>query len=535
MIEHLKSIGITAIELLPVHYFITEPFVAGRGLSNYWGYNTLGFFAPHSAYCSVGTTGEQVAEFKAMVSALHDAGIEVILDVVYNHTCEGSHNGPTLSFRGIDHRGYYRLTPDFRNDYDVTGCGNSLDTSHSDVLGLVLDSMRYWVTEMGVDGFRFDLVTTMIRDAHHHVDQRHAFKRAVADDPLFADIKMIAEPWDLGPFGYQVGRFGRGWSEWNDRYRGFVRDYWRGQGNVQELATRLSGSADLFDHDDRPPSASVNFITAHDGFTMRDLVSYNHKHNQANGEANHDGSDDNRSWNHGVEGETSDEKINALRQRQVRNMMATLLLSRGVPMINAGDELGRTQHGNNNAYCQDNPISWVNWETGEQWRFVTEFTSALTRLRRSSRLLHYDDYLYHNEVFDSHGESLQRYNLAWLNGYSGEMGNQDWGHAGRTLLGMYLSSRTEALLIWFHAGDEPIPVTMPQTPWGWRYDLLSSTAEPGEISTSSLLPGDTMILPARTVALMNVQVPVEASQLTRRPGQRSAGLRTSGSHALRPS
>lgn len=518
VIDYLVDLGVTAVDLLPVHQFISEPMIHRRGLSNYWGYNTLGFFAPHAAYCSVGTLGEQVAEFKQMVTALHAAGIEVILDVVYNHTCEGSHEGPTLSLRGVDHRGYYRLTPDLRNDYDVTGCGNSVDTAHDDVLQLVLDSMRYWVTEMGVDGFRFDLATTLIRDVHHHVDQDHAFKQAIAADPAFEGIKMIAEPWDMGPFGYQVGRFGRGWSEWNDRYRGFMRDYWRGVGGVQELATRLSGSADLFDHDDRPPSASINFITAHDGFTMRDLVSYNHKHNQANGEHNRDGSDDNRSWNCGVEGETSDPEINALRHRQIRNMMATLLLSRGVPMITAGDEMGRTQRGNNNAYCQDNPVSWVHWDQADQWSDVRELVRRLTRLRASSRLLHYDDYLYHNEVFDARGRSLKRYNLAWMNGYSGEMGNMDWPHNSRRLLGMYLSSREEALLIWFHAGAEPISVTMPPIPWGWSYDLIAHTGEDGELRTRQLAPGESMILPPRTVAVMDVEVPADADRLRPRTG-----------------
>ncbi|WP_341730089.1 glycogen debranching protein GlgX [Brooklawnia sp.] len=513
VIDHLKRLGVTAVELLPVQHFVTESAIAGRGKTNYWGYSTLGFFAPHAAYCSVGTTGEQVDEFKAMVSALHSAGIEVILDVVYNHTCEGGVDGPTLCFRGIDHRDYYRLNADMGSNFDVTGCGNSLDTSKPDVLALVLDSMRYWVTEMGVDGFRFDLATTLIRDSNHNVDQNHPFKRVIADDPAFAGIKMIAEPWDVGPFGYQVGRFGRGWSEWNDRYRGFMRDYWRGVFDVQEFATRLTGSADLFDGSDRPPSASVNFITAHDGFTMRDLVTYNHKHNEANGEHNRDGSDDNRSWNCGVEGETLDPEINALRRRQVRNLMATLLLSRGVPMITAGDEMGRTQLGNNNAYCQDTPISWVDWKLAEDWAGLTELTADLTKLRATSRLLTYDDYLYRSEILDAHGQSLQRYNLAWMNGYSGEMQTHDWQDNGRRLLGMYLSSRTEALLIWFYSGAHPIHVTMPGSPWGWGYTLAASTAEPGELPTIDLLPGDSMTLPGRTVVVLKVKVPSDEKTL----------------------
>ena len=305
VIKHLKELGVTAVELLPVHQYVSEPFLISRGLSNYWGYNTLSFFAPHSAYGSIGTLGQQVREFKEMVSQLHEAGIEVILDVVYNHTGEGGHEGPTLAFRGLDHLGYYRLTADKRNDYDVTGCGNSVDTSEPGVLQLILDSLRYWVTEMGVDGFRFDLVTTLLRDRLHHVDQEHAFKMALREDPVLSKVKLIAEPWDMGPYGYQVGAFGDRWSEWNDRFRNYVRDFWRGNTHgVSELAQRLGGSPDIFDNGSRSTSASVNFITAHDGFTLRDLVTYDVKHNGANGESNRDGADDNRSWNCGVEGET---------------------------------------------------------------------------------------------------------------------------------------------------------------------------------------------------------------------------------------
>ena len=308
VVQHLVDLGVTAVELLPVHHFVSEPFLVGRGLSNYWGYNSLGYFAPHAAYGSVGTLGQQVREFKEMVSALHDAGLEVILDVVYNHTGEGGHEGPTLSFRGMDHLGYYRLTDDHRNDYDVTGCGNSVDTSEPGVLRMVLDSLRYWVTEMGVDGFRFDLVSTLIRDERHHVDQDHPFKQAIREDDVLNQVKIIAEPWDMGPYGYQVGDFGPGWSEWNDRFRNHVRDFWRGNTRgVGELAQRLIGSPDIFNRDGRTTAASVNFVTAHDGFTMRDLVTYNVKHNGANGESNRDGSDDNRSWNCGVEGETEDD------------------------------------------------------------------------------------------------------------------------------------------------------------------------------------------------------------------------------------
>jgi glycogen debranching enzyme len=380
VIEHLVATGVTAVELLPIHHFVSEPFVVGSGLANYWGYNSMGFFAPHEAYGSVRAAGAQVTDFKDMVSALHEAGIEVILDVVYNHTGEGGHEGPTLSFRGIDHGGYYRLTPDNRNDYDVTGTGNSVDTSEPGVQRLVMDSLRYWVTEMGVDGFRFDLATTLIRDANHHVDQEHPLKLAMQADPALEGVKLIAEPWDVGPYGYQVGKWGPGWSEWNDQFRGYVRDYWRGHtSGVQELATRLSGSPDLYDHAGRTPEASVNIITAHDGFTARDLVSYNRKHNDANKEHNRDGTDDNRSWNCGVEGETEDHGIRVLRHRQVKNLLATMFLSFGTPMITAGDEMGRTQSGNNNAYCQDGPISWVEWGALQEWGDVHDFTSPRCR------------------------------------------------------------------------------------------------------------------------------------------------------------
>ncbi|MCL1840555.1 MAG: glycogen debranching protein GlgX [Propionibacteriaceae bacterium] len=511
VIEHLKKLGVTAVELLPIHHFVSEPFVVGRGLVNYWGYNTLGFFAPHGAYCSVGTLGEQVAEFKAMVTALHRAGIEVILDVVYNHTCEGDHRGPTLSFRGIDHRGYYRLTSDLRNDYDVTGTGNSVDTSHQDVLTLVLDSLRYWVTQMGVDGFRFDLATTLIRDGAHAVDQNHPFKKAIAADPTFEGIKMIAEPWDLGPYGYQVGRWGAGWSEWNDRFRDYMRDYWRSQvDGVRELATRLSGSADLFDVADRPIDASINFITAHDGFTLRDLVTYNGKHNEANGEHNRDGSDSNRSWNCGVEGETDDPAIVALRHRQVRNMVMTLLLADGVPMMTAGDEAGRTQQGNNNAYCQDGPISWVDWDDGEAWSDVTDLVSTVVAARLSHPLLCPDDFRYHDPVLDEAGTPTGRFRLAWMNEYSGEMGDADWHDPGRRMLGMYVSDETTAFLTWYYSGTVPLPVTLPPAPWGASYELLASSAEPGELPDGPLPAGGTFTMPPRTVVLMRVQLPDDA-------------------------
>jgi glycogen operon protein len=510
VIEHLVSTGINAVQLLPIHHFVSEPFVHGRGLRNYWGYNTLGFFAPHSAYSSSGTTGEQVEEFKDMVSRLHSAGIAVLLDVVYNHTGEGGHDGPTLSFRGIDHGAYYRLTDDQRNDYDVTGCGNAVDTSHPAVQRMVLDSLRYWVEEMGVDGFRFDLATTLIRDSLHHVDQNHSFKQAIAADEVLRDVVMIAEPWDLGPYGYQVGRWGNGWCEWNDRYRDFVRDFWRGGiGGVQELATRLSGSSDIFDHSGRTATASVNFITAHDGFTMRDLVTYDLKHNEANKERNRDGTDHNRSWNHGYEGETPDPVINAARQRTARNLMATLLLSAGMPMILAGDELGRTQGGNNNAYCQDSPVSWVNWT--ETWEEQTALTAQLLRLRAEHPVLRPAGFRRHHEVTDALGRGLGRSGVAWFAESGTEMAVEQWNDQNRRTLGLYLSDRDDAFLIFYHAGDEPVQVSLPGAPWAKSYRVAAHTGEPDELPRRALPPGTKVLLPGRTVMVLQATVVAEAT------------------------
>jgi len=519
VIEHLLATGVTAVELLPIHHFVSEPFVVGSGLTNYWGYNSMGFFAPHEAYGSVRAPGRQVSDFKEMVSALHEAGIEVILDVVYNHTGEGGHEGPTLSFRGIDHGGYYRLTPDNRNDYDVTGTGNSVDTSEPGVQRLVLDSMRYWVNEMGVDGFRFDLATTLIRDANHHVDQEHPLKLAMQTDPALQGVKLIAEPWDVGPYGYQVGKWGPGWSEWNDRFRGYVRDYWRAHtSGVQELATRLSGSPDLYDHAGRTPEASVNFITAHDGFTARDLVSYNRKHNDANKEHNRDGNDDTRSWNCGVEGETEDPAINTLRRRQVKNLLATMLLSFGAPMITAGDEFGRTQHGNNNAYCQDGPISWVDWGQLDAWADVHQFTSRLLALRAEHTVLRSPVFRHRSDVLDSRGMPLGRPDLAWLNGYTGEMTTDDWHDEGRSILGMYVSDGSEAFISWFHSGDYPVEITLPDLPWGSSYRILLHTGADDELPAPdvALASGTVMTLPPRSVVVMRADVPTRLSRSSRK-------------------
>jgi len=513
IIDHLTSIGVTTVELLPVQHFVSEPFIIRAGLSNYWGYNTMGFFAPHAAYASIGTMGEQVDEFKDMVSALHAAGIEVILDVVYNHTGEGNHEGPTLSFRGIDHAGYYRLTDNMYDDYDVTGCGNSVDTSQPGVLRMVLDSLRYWTTEMGVDGYRFDLATTLIRGTHHEVDHNHPFKKALATDPVLKSVSRIAEPWDIGPYGYQLGAWGPGWGEWNGKFRDLIRDFWRGMTpGVQELAARLCGSPDLFEYANRPVTDSINFITAHDGFTLRDLVTYNWKHNDANNENNRDGSDDNRSWNCGVEGETDDEEIVALRQRQVRNFLMTLVLAHGTPMITAGDEFGRSQQGNNNAYCQDSPISWASWAEEDTWDELTNFLGNVTAVRAGHEVLAPPTYVHHDMVLDSTGASLERPGLAWLNGASGEMGEADWHDTSRKLLGMYSSTDQEAFILWVYAGAEPVQITLPGTEWGTGYRVVLHSGDEDELPVpgETLAPGDSLTMPARTAVLMQVEVPTLA-------------------------
>ncbi|AEE46238.1 glycogen debranching protein GlgX [Cellulomonas fimi] len=383
VVEHLSSLGVTAVELMPVHQFVNDPVLQDKGLSNYWGYNTIGFFAPHNEYSAYGGSGQQVQEFKAMVKALHEADIEVILDVVYNHTAEGNHLGPTLSFRGIDNANYYRLVDDDPAHYfDTTGTGNSLLMRSPHVLQLIMDSLRYWVTEMHVDGFRFDLAATLARQ-FHEVDRLSAFFDLVHQDPVISQVKLIAEPWDVGEGGYQVGGFPPLWSEWNGKYRDTVRDFWRSEpSTLGEFASRISGSSDLYEHTGRRPIASVNFVTAHDGFTLADLVSYNEKHNDANGEGNADGESHNRSWNCGAEGPTDDEHVLNLRARQQRNFLTTLLLSQGIPMLLHGDELGRTQQGNNNVYCQDGPISWLDWDLDERQNHLLEFTRRLVRLRQ---------------------------------------------------------------------------------------------------------------------------------------------------------
>ena len=514
VIEYLKDLGITAVELLPIHQFVAEPFVALKGLRNYWGYNTLGYFAPNAMYKAHGTPGDQIAHFKQMVSALHEADIEVILDVVYNHTAEGGIDGPSLSWRGIDQSYYYRMGSSHQTDYDVTGCGNSVNTANSMVQRMILDSMRYWVTEMGIDGFRFDLATTLFRDAEHHVDQNHELKRMINEDPVFEGIKMIAEPWDIGPFGYQVGQFGPGWSEWNDHFRDHIRDFWRGHaGGVAELATRLAGSADLFERHGRGPSATVNYVTAHDGFTMRDLVSYDVKHNQANGENNRDGTDNNRSWNHGWEGETNDEEINKLRRRQILNFHATQVLAVGTPMLVAGDEFGRTQNGNNNAYCQDSPVSWVNWDIQGPWKDVHEQVRTLLTLRAETPLLRRDTYQHHGMICDATGAGLDRFDLTWFTEHGYEFAPHDWQDGRRQTLGMYASDAEEALLIWFNASAEVQKVRAPELDHGRSYTTLWSSAEESELPEEPIAHGQVWSLPPRCVVIQRVQVATSVAEL----------------------
>ncbi len=514
-IGHLTGLGVTAVELLPVHQFAHEDHLLRRGLRNHWGYNSIGYFAPHAAYAASGTRGEQVGEFRRMVRALHAAGIEVILDVVYNHTAEGGELGPTLSLRGIDNRGYYRLQHDPRRYADYTGCGNTLHVVQPQVLRLITDSLRYWVTEMGVDGFRFDLAAALARSLHD-VDMLSPFLAVIAQDPVLRRVKLIAEPWDVGAGGYQVGAFPPLWTEWNDRYRDTVRDYWRGAlPALRDLGYRLSGSSDLYAWGGRRPYASVNFVTAHDGFTLRDLVSYERKHNEANGEDNRDGTDDNRSWNCGAEGETGDPAVTALRRRQLRNLMTTLLLSTGVPMLVAGDEMGRTQGGNNNAYCQDNATGWVDWSLRDapEWRELLALTARLTALRRAHPVLR-------RRAFFSgrpQGPDGLR-DLAWFTPEGREMTEADW-HAPAATLGMYLSGRDipgrderggpvtdDSFLAVLHAHHEPLPCTLPGPPWAERYELLVDTSREDQTRPPGTRhpAGTELTLPPRSVQLFRV-------------------------------
>ncbi|WP_375803584.1 glycogen debranching protein GlgX [Streptomyces sp. A012304] len=486
---HLTSLGVTAIELMPVHQYVQDGVLQDRGLSNYWGYNTIGFFAPHNAYAAHGRRGQQVAEFKEMVKALHAAGLEVILDVVYNHTAEGNEKGPTLSFRGIDNASYYRLVDgDFSHYYDTTGTGNSLLMRHPYVLQLIMDSLRYWVTEMHVDGFRFDLAATLARQ-FHEVSRLSAFFDLIQQDPVISRVKLIAEPWDVGEGGYQVGNFPPLWSEWNGPYRDAVRDFWRGEpGTLGAFASRLTGSSDLYAHSRRRPRAGVNFVTAHDGFTLRDLVSYNDKHNEANGEGNRDGESANRSWNCGVEGDTDDPDVLALRARQQRNLLATLLLSQGIPMLCHGDELGRTQRGNNNAYCQDNEVSWIDWRLTREQRDLIDFVRRLIALRAAHPVLRRRRF-FRGATATHAGQPLP--DLVWLLPDGREMTQRDWRRSDAHSVGVFLNGDAiaepdprgrpvvdDSFLLLLNAYWEPVVFRLPGAEYGERWTVCVDTVEP---------------------------------------------------------
>ncbi len=486
-VRHLKELGVTAVELLPVHQFIHDAHLGSRGLRNYWGYNSIGYLAAHNEYASGGQGGEQVQEFRQMVRALHDADIEVILDVVYNHTAEGNHLGPMLSFKGIDNAAYYRLVPDDPRYYmDYTGTGNTLNMRQPHVLQLLMDSLRYWVLEMHVDGFRFDLASTLARELHA-VDRLSAFFDLIQQDPVISQVKLIAEPWDVGEGGYQVGNFPPLWTEWNGKYRDTVRDYWRGEDEtLGEFANRFTGSSDLYATTGRSPYASINFITAHDGFTLRDLVSYNDKHNDANGEHNRDGESHNRSWNHGAEGPTEDPAVLALRARQQRNFLTTLLLSQGVPMLLGGDELSRTQRGNNNAYCQDNELSWLDWQHAD--RELLEFTRRLIELRARHPVFRRRRWFQGRPI---HGSDVS--DIAWFTPEGQPMAEDDWDHASARSLGVFLNGEgiasrddrgervvDETFYVIFNAAAEPRDFTLPPERWAERWSLVLDTgrAEP---------------------------------------------------------
>jgi glycogen operon protein len=489
VIEYLKKLGITAIELMPAHQFVNDVFLQEKGLTNYWGYNTIGFFAPHNAYSSSGARGEQVNEFKSMVKSFHSAGIEVIMDVVYNHTAEGNDLGPTLSFRGIDNKSYYRLVDgDEAHYFDTTGTGNSLLMRSPHALQLITDSLRYWVTEMHVDGFRFDLAATLARQ-FQEVDKLSAFFDIVEQDPVISRVKLIAEPWDLGSGGYQVGGFPSSWSEWNGRYRDCVRDFWRSQpSTLPEFASRLMGSSDLYQDDGRRPVASVNFVTAHDGFTLRDLVSYNDKHNEANLEGNRDGENNNRSWNCGVEGPTSIRDINELRARQCRNFLSTLMFSQGIPMICGGDEVGRTQHGNNNAYCQDNEISWTNWDLQDDQQEMLEFSTKLIHLRLEHPVLHRRRFFTGREAGDTSDTIPQ---VEWFDHTGSIMDRTDWNNTHAFSVMVFVNGADIPEKDWFgstmvdnnficlfNAFYEPIVFTLPGERYGNKWQLVVDTFNP---------------------------------------------------------
>jgi isoamylase len=482
-IAYLRELGVTAVELLPIHHIADEQFLHDEGLTNYWGYSSIGYLAPHALYAATGTRGEQLLEFKGMVKALHRAGIEVILDVVYNHTAEGNHLGPMLAFKGVDNASYYRLMPDAPRFYqDFTGTGNSLNPVHPSVLRLIMDSLRYFVIECHVDGFRFDLASALARE-FYEVDRLSTFFDTIHQDPVISQVKLIAEPWDVGPGGYQVGNFPVLWAEWNGPYRDTMRDFWRGSGNLGGFASRFTGSSDLYQADGREPFASINFVTAHDGFTLRDLVSYNQKHNDANGEGGRDGTDDNRSWNHGIEGETDDTKVSAVRARQQRNFVATLLLSQGIPMLLGGDEIGRTQHGNNNAWCQDNEISWFDWEHADAE--LLAFVRDLIRLRRDHPVFRRETFLSGTET---RGSGLP--DVWWFRPDGRRMTQRDWQQEPGRTLGVFLNgdeipSRTahgeeivdDSFLLLFNSHFDSVTFTLPTRRFGARWEVALATGD----------------------------------------------------------
>ena len=516
-VEYLTRLGITAVELLPVHYSIVDRYLLERGLTNYWGYNSIGFFAPDSRLAASRGVGDQVAEFKTMVKTLHEAGIEIILDVVYNHTAEGNHLGPTLSFRGIDNAAYYRLMSDSPRHYmDYTGCGNTLNMTHPRTLQLIMDSLRYWVLEMHVDGFRFDLASALARE-FHDVNRLSAFFDVIQQDPVISQVKLIAEPWDLGEGGYQVGNFPPGWAEWNGRYRDAIRRYWKGdERQVADLGYRLTGSSDLYEQDGRRPSASVNFVTAHDGFTLADLVAYNGKHNEANGEDNRDGTDDNESWNCGAEGPTDDPAVVALRTRQQRNFLAALLLSQGIPMLLAGDESGRTQHGNNNAYCQDNELSWHSWPLPRTALRQLAFTRRLIRLRLDNPVFHRRLFFQGRHI---HGSAVK--DLSWFRPDGKEMTDEEWSNGFTRCLGLRLAGDAieetdekgqpiggDTFLLLLNAHHEPVPFVLPAHRARVRWDLVLDTREEDlgkRVSTFRV--GESYPLDGRSLAVLRLRRP----------------------------
>jgi glycogen operon protein len=516
VIDHLVSLGVTAVEFLPVHQFVRDKHLTDRGLTNYWGYNTIGFFAPDIRYAVSPVRGRHVREFKTMVKTLHSAGIEIILDVVYNHTAEGNHLGPTLSFRGIDNTSYYRLMPDDKRYYmDYTGCGNTLNVTHPRTLQLIMDSLRYWVTEMHVDGFRFDLASALARELHE-VDRLSAFFDILHQDPVLSQVKLIAEPWDLGEGGYQVGNFPVGWAEWNGLYRDAIRRYVKGDGGqVAELGYRLTGSSDLYAASGRRPFASVNFITAHDGFTLHDLVSYNHKHNEANDEQNRDGTDDNLSWNCGVEGATNDQAILDLRERQKRNFLAILFLSQGIPMLCGGDEIGRTQRGNNNAYCQDNDISWLDWHLDQPRRDLLEFTRNLIAFRERHPVLRRRRFFQGRHIRGSEVKDL-----AWFRPDGKEMTDEDWDKGFVRSLALRLAGDAieetdekgrrlvdDTFLILLNAHHEPLDFTLPAHKRGvrWQSVLDTSWNHGHRREVIVLKGGENYPLSARSIALLKLR------------------------------